>query len=353
MKLLAAAQVRGVSALGAGPDRALARQRAETEVTLVLVFARLRRQLVRRGQAAPAPVLRRAGRWRSCSSCCCSDARRSSTSRRWRWRSSSRRSCRSRSCGTGARRVDYQQIAVLAFLHLIAATVLSTNLTLRGDLRRLRDRHAVDARALAPAARDRRQLPAAERRRTRARAGAIARVLASRRVVGPQFLVGTALLAVPLFAMTLAIFVIDAARRPGLLELQPRRGQRVAGFGNQIELGGFGVIRDDPTVVLRVMPLPSVERRRRACRCACAARRSTTTTASAGRARRACRSCLRRASRRTTLIRCAASTTPARDKQLQIVLDHLDEPVGVLAVRHGRADRAAAHVGGRSRSRAS
>jgi len=147
--------------------------------------------------------------------------------------------------------LDYRHIAVLSFLHLIAATVLSTSLSYALifvgfviatpwmlALSHLRQQIEDNYPSSAP---DDEQAQAA-----------VQRVLRSRRVVGPRFLAHTALLALPLFAMTLTIFVIVPRVGRGFLNLQPARGQRVAGFGSQVELGGFGVIRDDPTVVLRV-----------------------------------------------------------------------------------------------------
>ncbi len=155
---------------------------------------------------------------------------------------------------------DYQQIAVLAFLHLIAATVLSVSLLYAvlfigfvivtpwmlalSNLRR-----EIESNYSSTAEPDDKAL------------AAIRRVLASRRVVGPRFLVGTAALAVPIFIMTLFIFVLVPRVGKGFFGFQRERAQRVAGFGNLIELGGFGLIRDDPTVVLRVTPLPATQRR--------------------------------------------------------------------------------------------
>jgi hypothetical protein len=150
--------------------------------------------------------------------------------------------------------VDYQQIAVLAFLHLIAATVLSTSLSYA----LIFIGFVIATPWMLALSHLRREIegnyPTASPDDDRAQA-AIRRVLASKRVVGASFLVSTALLAVPLFAMTLTIFVIVPRVGQGFLSLQRSEGQRSAGFGNQIELGGFGVIRDDPTVVLRVTPL--------------------------------------------------------------------------------------------------
>jgi protein-glutamine gamma-glutamyltransferase len=149
---------------------------------------------------------------------------------------------------------DYQQIAVLAFLHLIAATVLSSSLSYAAlffgfvivtpwmlALSQLRREIEGNYHASGPGD-------------ERAQA-AVRRVLASKRVVGASFLVNTALLALPLFAMTLVIFVIVPRVGQGFLSLSRAGGQKVAGFGSEVELGGFGVIRDDPTVVLRVTHL--------------------------------------------------------------------------------------------------
>lgn len=146
---------------------------------------------------------------------------------------------------------DHQQIAVLAFMHLIAATVLTTDLGyaalfvafviatpwmlamthLRVEIEshyplQREQSHGVDAR----------------------------RVLDSKRIVGPRFLAWTALLSLPLFVITLGLFLLFPRVGLGLVGLGNARGQQVAGFGNDIELGGFGVIRDDPTVVVRVTP---------------------------------------------------------------------------------------------------
>jgi transglutaminase-like putative cysteine protease len=155
---------------------------------------------------------------------------------------------------------DYQQIAVLAFLHLVAATVLSTSLIYAAlfagflivtpwMLALSNLRREIESNYSQSAEPDEKAL------------AAIRRVLASRRVVGPRFLLGTAALAVPLFAMTLAIFVLVPRVGKGFFTFQRGRAQRVAGFGNLVELGGFGVIRDDPTVVLRITPLPRTAKR--------------------------------------------------------------------------------------------
>ena len=220
--------------------------------------------------------------------------------------------------------VDYQHIAVLAFVHLIAATVLSTSLSYAlifigfviatpwmlalSQLRReIEGNYPVSA-------------PDDEHARA-----AVQRVLASRRVVGVSFLLNTAALAVPLFVMTLTIFVAVPRVGQGFLSLQRGQGQRVAGFGNQIELGGFGVIRDDPTVVLRVTPLPRVDEK--APRIALRLRGTSFDNYDGKRWTRSPNppKLLQTSDRESYTIRRPAELP--RDQQLQIVLDHLDEPV--------------------------
>ncbi len=222
---------------------------------------------------------------------------------------------------------DYQQIAVLAFLHLIAATVLSASLSYAlifvgfvivtpwmlalSQLRReIEGNYPV--------------LGGTEEQIEKSQA-AMRRVLASKRVVGASFLVSTALLAVPLFAMTLAIFVIVPRVGQGFLSLRRNEGQRVAGFGNQIELGGFGVIRDDPTVVLRVTPLPRAEGALPPL-----ALRMRGTSFDRYDGKRWTRS----PAMATPLHSLGRDHYPLRragdlkhDQMLQVVLDHLDEPV--------------------------
>ncbi len=155
---------------------------------------------------------------------------------------------------------DHQQIAVLAFLHLIAATVLSSSLSYAAVFIGF----VVATPWMLALSNLRREIEtnySASREPEAQTRASIRRVLASKRVVGPGFLLGTAALALPLFLMTLAIFIVVPRVGKGFFGLQRDKSQRVTGFGNLIELGGFGLIRDDPTVVLRVTPLPKAQRR--------------------------------------------------------------------------------------------
>jgi transglutaminase-like putative cysteine protease len=219
---------------------------------------------------------------------------------------------------------DYQQVAVLAFLHLIAATVLSTSLAYAAIFLGF----VVATPWMLALSHLRREIegnyPVATEDRERAES-AVGRVLASRRVVGPRFLAGTAALAIPLFLMTLSIFVVIPRVGKGFLTFDRERGQRVAGFGNQIELGDFGVIRDDPTVVLRITLDPATRERP-----PLLAMYLRGTSFDRYDGRRWTRS----PSRARTLARVESDfyplrrlPDPDRDLRLRIVLDHLDEPV--------------------------
>ena len=150
---------------------------------------------------------------------------------------------------------DYQHITVLAMLHLIAATVLGEGLSYAacfigfvivtpwamtlGHLRReIEGNYLADARA--------------------GRAGVpidVARILhGSRRVVGPGLLIGSSLLAIPVFAITAVIFVVFPRVGLGIFSIRPGHANHVAGLGDQVDLRGHGTIRDDPTIVLRIEP---------------------------------------------------------------------------------------------------
>ncbi len=141
---------------------------------------------------------------------------------------------------------DYQQIAILGFLHLIAGTVFSTGLDFAVvffgfvlvmpwmlALTHLRKELETQHGAQSPMLRGE---------------------LQSKTVATPAFFAGTTLLAVPLFVLTAAMFFAFPRVGFGYLSNLGVRTQAVAGFGDDVELGGFGTIRDDPTVVMRIKP---------------------------------------------------------------------------------------------------
>ena len=216
---------------------------------------------------------------------------------------------------------DHQQIAVLAFLHLIAATVLSSSLGYAAIFIGF----VIVTPWMLALSHLRREIegyyPGGGTREAQTVAD-VRRVLASRRVVGPGFLAATAALVLPIFAITIALFLLFPRVGMGFLSFGRGTGQQTAGFGRDVELGGFGVIRDDPTVILRVSvpddPSPSRDRTFRM--------RGTSFDHYDGR--RWSRSPsggvgLRRLSDYYQIVRWRDET----DRRFVIDLDHLDEPV--------------------------
>ncbi|MEM9727154.1 MAG: DUF3488 and transglutaminase-like domain-containing protein [Myxococcota bacterium] len=139
---------------------------------------------------------------------------------------------------------DYQQIAILGFLHLIAGTVLSAGL----DYAVIFLGFVVVMPWMLALTHLRRELEI----QYGAGTPMLAAELQSRELATPAFFGGTTLLAVPLFVLTAAMFFAFPRVGFGLLSNLGTRVQSVAGFGDDVELGGFGTIRDDPTVVMRV-----------------------------------------------------------------------------------------------------
>lgn len=155
----------------------------------------------------------------------------------------------------GAR--DYQHIQALSLLHLVAATVLTTGfeyalifvvfvIVLPWMLALTHLRGEIEIHYVAPESKIPPGLgPPSEKAKE---------VLRSRRIAGAGFLGWTAALSIPLFLVTAAFFTLFPRVGMGFLSLGENAGRTVAGFGPDVQLGGFGVIRDDPTVVLRVTP---------------------------------------------------------------------------------------------------
>ncbi len=150
-----------------------------------------------------------------------------------------------------------QQVIVLAWLHLIAGTVLGGGLgygiCLAGFL------------AVAPGAlvlsHLRREVEGNYRQGARDRTGLpvdVPRILRSRRVVGKTFLAITCLLSVPIFLFTAVVFILFPRVGLSLILLNRPTTGRMVGFTDHVDLGGVGVLRGDPTIVLRV-EVPTVQ----------------------------------------------------------------------------------------------
>ncbi len=146
---------------------------------------------------------------------------------------------------------DYLHLYVLSFLQMVAATVLSTDL-LFGVLFLFYIVFLTWALFLFHLKREMEENFLLKYRDSlEGRPVKIQRVLNSRRLVGMRFLGATSLVAIMVFLGAVVFFV--SFPRIGLRMFNQRRaGIAMTGFSEQLELGHFGRIKDDPTVVLRV-----------------------------------------------------------------------------------------------------
>ncbi len=146
---------------------------------------------------------------------------------------------------------DWQQLYLLAFLMLVAGSVLNADLTYgvcflgfvistTWALTLFHLRREMEDNLLVKHAADR----ASERVEVR-------RILDSKRIVGGRFFAGTALLSLVVFLASAVVFL--ALPRVGFgFFLKSRGGLTLAGFSDGVHLGGHGVIKNDDTVVMRV-----------------------------------------------------------------------------------------------------
>lgn len=146
---------------------------------------------------------------------------------------------------------DWQQMYLLAFLMLVAGSVLNPELTYglcflgfvissTWAMTLFHLRREMEDNLLVKHAADR----ASERVEVR-------RILDSRRIVSGRFFVGTGLLSFAVFLGAAAVFL--ALPRVGIgFFVKGRGGLTLAGFSDGVKLGGHGVIKNDSTVVMRV-----------------------------------------------------------------------------------------------------
>ncbi|MEE2755870.1 MAG: transglutaminaseTgpA domain-containing protein [Myxococcota bacterium] len=146
---------------------------------------------------------------------------------------------------------DYQQLYIVSLLQMIAATTVNTDpsfgllffvyvvavtwtLILFHLRREMQDNlllkygHSLDARPVA-----------------------VERMLNSKRLIGGRFLLVTSGLAILVFLIAGTFFFIFPRLGFRLFQ-QNRAGQTVAGFSDSVDLGQFGLIKDNPTVVMRI-----------------------------------------------------------------------------------------------------
>jgi protein-glutamine gamma-glutamyltransferase len=146
---------------------------------------------------------------------------------------------------------DWQQIYLLAFLMLVAGSVLNADLTYglcflgfvitaTWAMTLFHLRREMEDNLLVKHAADR----ASERVEVR-------RILDSKRIVGRRFFVGTGVLSFGVFLIASIVFL--AIPRVGFgFFLKNRGGLTLAGFSDGVKLGGHGVIKHDSTIVMRV-----------------------------------------------------------------------------------------------------
>jgi transglutaminase-like putative cysteine protease len=144
-----------------------------------------------------------------------------------------------------------QQVIVLAWLHLIAGTVLGGGLAYGLCFAAF----LVVAPGALVLSHLRREVEGNYRQGARDRTGLpvdVPRILRSRRVIGKTFLALTSLLSVPIFVFTAVLFVIFPRVGLSLLLLNRPASGRLVGFSDHVDLGGVGTLRTDPTIALRV-----------------------------------------------------------------------------------------------------
>ncbi len=146
---------------------------------------------------------------------------------------------------------DWQQIYLLAFLMLVAGSVLNADLTYGVcflgfviaatwaltlfHLRREMEDNMLVKHAAADGASE---------------GVNVRRILDSKRIVGGRFFVGTGLLSFGVFLVAAVVFL--AIPRVGFgFFLKGRSGVSFTGFTDGVKLGGHGVIKNDDTIVMR------------------------------------------------------------------------------------------------------
>jgi protein-glutamine gamma-glutamyltransferase len=146
---------------------------------------------------------------------------------------------------------DWQQMYLLAFLMLVAGSVLNADLTYgvcflgfviaaTWALTLFHLRREMEDNLLVKHAADR----ASERVEVR-------RILDSKRIVGGRFFLGTGALSFGAFVIASVVFL--AIPRVGFgFFLKGKSGLTLAGFSDGVKLGGHGVIKNDSTIVMRV-----------------------------------------------------------------------------------------------------
>jgi transglutaminase-like putative cysteine protease len=80
----------------------------------------------------------------------------------------------------------------------------------------------------------------------------VERILNSRRIVGGSFLLGTSLVSLGVFLCASVTFFLIPRFGFGLFSSRARHGQVTVGFSDRVDLGEYGLVKDNPQVVMRI-----------------------------------------------------------------------------------------------------
>lgn len=147
---------------------------------------------------------------------------------------------------------DYQQLYILSFLMLVAATVLNSQfsfaiffigfvVTSTWAIILFHLRREMEDNFLLKHSDDR----ASERVQ-------VDRILNSRRIVGRSFFVGTSMVSITIFLAATLLFLLIPRIGFGLFFQKSRPSVTMTGFSDGVQLGSHGVIKNDSTVVMRI-----------------------------------------------------------------------------------------------------
>ncbi len=150
---------------------------------------------------------------------------------------------------------DFLQSYVLSFLHVMAAAVVNPGLSfgvamlpyvilLTVALMLTNLRRGIEALATSPGGAGGAEADALR----------LAAALQRRDLVRPAFMTATVGITVGVFLVSLVFFFLFPRLGLGFFAQQSRRGLAVSGFSEEVKLGDFGTIAEDPEVVMRVKP---------------------------------------------------------------------------------------------------
>ena len=147
---------------------------------------------------------------------------------------------------------DYLQLYVLSFLQIVAATTLNTDL-MYGVLFLAYIVFTTWTLILFHLKREMEENYLLKYGDSlQGRPVQVQRVLNSRKLVGGRFLLATSGVSLAVFIGAAALFFLFPRVGFGFFFSQRRAGITMTGFSDTVELGHFGRIKDDPTVVMRV-----------------------------------------------------------------------------------------------------